>query len=369
MALGAVMGLFAQQSLSAEPRLPEVDRLVEQALAAGKAPGAVVLIGAREGILHRAAYGLRQVEPTPEPMTLDAVFDLASLTKPVATATSVLLLAQRGQIDVLAPVSRTMPEFAGEGKDVVTIAQLLTHTSGLIADNPLADYQGGRDEAWQRICGLKLVAPPGEKFIYSDVGFIVLGMLIERVSGRPLNEFTRANLFKPLGMNETEYCPGPALRERAVPTERREGEWLRGEVHDPRAHALGDVAGHAGLFSTADDLARYARMILNAGKVDGGQLLTPDTIEALLVSREVPGGIRTWGWDRQSKYSSNRGQGLSPRAIGHGGFTGTGMWIDPDLGLFVIFLSSRLHPDGKGTVNPLIGEIGTAAVRARTGAE
>lgn len=355
----------ATATVTSEPRLPAVDAIVQRGLDAGEMPGAIVLIGQGDRVLHRAAYGFRQVEPEREPMTLQTLFDLASLTKPVATAASIMLLAERDQLDVLAPVARRIPEFAASGKDSVTVHQLLTHTSGLIADNALKDYRPGRKHAFDQICRLNLTAPPGERFIYSDVGYITLGFLVERVSGMGLDEFTRKNFFEPLKMSDTCFCPAPAAHGNCAPADRRGEDWIRGTVHDPRAFALGGVAGHAGLFSTADDLARYARMILHRGELDGVRVLRRESVELMLISRPVPeNGIRTWGWDRQTRYSSNRGDGMSERAIGHGGFTGTGLWIDPDLELYVIFLSNRLHPNGTGKVNPLIGEIGTAAVNA-----
>jgi len=357
--------LMAQDS----PKISGIDPLVEQAIQAGNMPGAVVLIGTSNRILHRQAYGQRQVEPAPETMTLDTLFDLASLTKPVATATSILLLREQGKLDLDAPVMTYLPEFGQHGKEKITSAQLLTHTSGLVADNHIRDYAHGREAAWKKICELKLTAPPGEKFIYSDVGFITLGILIEKLSGKSEKDFTATHLFEPLQMQETGYLPGKLLQTRAAPmnreqANREESQWIRGIVHDPRARAMNGIAGHAGVFSTADDLSRYARMILNRGTLQGVQILKPESIDALLISRPIPGGIRTWGWDRQTGFSSNKGQGMTERAIGHGGFTGTGLWIDPGLDLYIIFLSNRLHPDGKGAVNRLIGQIGTLAVQS-----
>lgn len=362
-------GMVLWMSLAAFAETPSgisaVDAFVEQAIAEGEMPGAVVLIGTKDRLLHRKAYGQRQIEPTPEAMTPDTVFDLASLTKPLVTATSVLLLSEQGKIDIAAPVIRYLPEFGQAEKETVTVAQLLTHTSGLIADNALRDYENGKEAAWKNICSLKLTAPPGEKFIYSDVSYITLGMLVERVSGQPLNEFSAKQIFQPLQMTSTGYLPDKSLQARSAPMNQEQGEWIRGIVHDPRARALGGVAGHAGVFSTADDLGHYARMVLHHGSLAGERVLKPETVDLMLTSRPVPGGIRTWGWDRQTGFSHNKGDGMSNRAIGHGGFTGTGLWIDPGLNLYVVFLSNRLHPDGKGAVNTLIGKIGTEAVRRR----
>jgi CubicO group peptidase (beta-lactamase class C family) len=367
--LGAViLQLTATPALGDGPvvSLSQIDMIVGKGIAEGQMPGAVVVVGGSPGVLYRKAYGQRQVEPTPEPMSVDTVFDIASLTKPVATATSVMLLAEQKKIDIHAPLVQYLPEFGKHGKEVITISQLLSHTSGLIADNHLRDYSEGKDVAWEKICGLKLVAPPGEKFIYSDVGFIALGVLVEKISGKDLNEFTRQSIFAPLEMNDTGYLPPASLMPRIAPANRQGEKWIRGSVHDPRASGMGGIAGHAGVFSTADDLSRYATMILREGSSSKTRVMQPETVRLMGESRSVPGGgIRTWGWDRQTGFSSNRGRGMTDRAMGHGGFTGTGLWIDPGLDIYVIFLSNRLHPDGKGAVNRLIGEIGTIAVQAK----
>lgn len=350
---------------SMDPRqLGAIDEAVEEALRAGKMPGCVVLIGRHGKIVFEKAYGRRQIQPEPAPMTLDTMFDLASLTKPVATATSVMILMERGKVGLNDPIARHIPEFAANGKERITVLQLLTHQGGLIADNSLNDYRDGPEKARERLFALKPVATPGSKFIYSDVGFLVLGELVRRVAGKGLDEFTRENVFGPLGMKETGFLPGSALRRRAAPTEKRDGKWIQGEVHDPRSYALGGVAGHAGLFSTARDLAVYAQMLLRRGQYGGVRVLQESTVAAMTTAHPVSTGLRGLGWDMRTGYSSNRGESFSPRAFGHGGFTGTAMWIDPELDLFVIFLSNRLHPDGKGAVNPLAGRIGTIAANA-----
>ncbi len=367
-------GWFAGSCLHADDAvsIAAIDDLVARGMADGDMPGAVVLVLHQREVVHRRAYGDAQVEPERREMQFDAIFDLASLTKPIATATSVMVLVDKGLIDLDAPASRYLPEFTGDGKEEITVRQLLTHQGGLIPDNHLRDYADGPDVAWEKICKLDLAASPGEEFIYSDVSFMVLGKLVERVSGQTLNEFAQERIFEPLEMHDTSFRIADELTvddrsRRCVPTEQRDGAWMLGEVHDPRAYALGGVAGHAGLFSTADDLARYARMILAGGELDGPRVLSPAAVAEMMAPNPVPGGgIRGLGWDKQSSFSKNRGEGMSDSAIGHGGFTGTAMWIDPELDLVVIFLSSRLHPDGAGTVNPLIGEIGTAAVDAVT---
>ncbi|MCA8998839.1 MAG: serine hydrolase [Planctomycetaceae bacterium] len=346
------------------PTLDAIDAIVAEGMEKGEMPGAVVLVGTSKQILHFRAYGDRQQEPDIEAMTRDTIFDLASLTKPIATATSVMVLVDQGKVSVTEAASKYLPEFTGHGKEGITLHHLLTHTSGLIADNHLRDYQDGPEQAWERICALELKAEPGEEFIYSDVGFIVLGKLIERVSGRPLNEFAHENIYKPLGMAATGYLPPAERSGQIAPTEKVDGQWRRGVVHDPRSHLLGGVAGHAGLFSHASELSLYAKMILGKGELNGTRILSEPTWELMLTPREVPRGTRAYGWDHRTGYSSNRGEGLSDRAIGHGGFTGTGIWIDPQRDLYYIWLSSRLHPDGKGTVNKLIGRVGAVAAEA-----
>jgi uncharacterized protein YbbC (DUF1343 family)/CubicO group peptidase (beta-lactamase class C family) len=350
----ADVGMDAQQ-------LARIDEIVAEGLAAKRMPGCVVCVGRQGKIVFLKAYGNRQIEPSTVPMTTDTVFDMASITKPVATATSIMILIERGKLKLSDKVSAIIPEFAANEKENITVRDLLIHQSGLIADNPLSDYEKGPEEAMKKICDLKLQVPTGSKFIYSDVNFILLGEIVHRVSGQKLNEFAPENIYKPLGMNETGYLPGEDLRKRAAPTEKRNDHWMQGEVHDPRSYKLGGVAGHAGLFSTAQDLAKYAQMMINGGELGAARVLAHRTILEMTQGERVSTGKRGLGWDKQTGYSINRGDMLSPRAFGHGGFTGTVMWIDPELQLFYIFLSNRVHPDGKGSVNQLAGRIGSVA--------
>ena len=346
-------------------RLAAIDGLVEGALADTKMPGCVVCIGRRDGIALLKAYGRRAVAPADEPMTTDTVFDLASITKPVATATAVMRLVEEGRLRLSDPVATHIPEFAAAGKEKLSVHDLLTHQSGLIADNPISDYADGPDAAFERIWKLAPLHPVGEKFIYSDVNFIVLGRLVERITGESLDAFTTRVTFAPLGMTETGYRPAAALRGRCAPTEERDGGWMRGDVHDPRCWKLGGVAGHAGLFGTATDLARYATMMLADGSLDGARVLAAPTVATMTRGWRIPGGgVRGLGWDKRSPLSSNRGDLLTEAAFGHGGFTGTALWIEPGLDLYVIFLSNRVHPDGKGLVNPLIARIASCAAGA-----
>ncbi len=354
----------ASVGLSAH-RLAVIDDIVAEGLRDKKLPGAVVVIGYQGQIVYRQAFGQRQLEPTPEPMTLDTVFDLASLTKPIATGTSIMQLIEAGKIGLDDPVAKYLPAFGNHGKEAITIRHLLTHQGGLIADNSMKDFADGRVKSVENLMTLKPLAAPTERFIYSDVGFMVLGELVAAVSGQTLDEYTRQHLFVPLGMHETMFRPTSIAAERFAPTEQRDGHWIRGEVHDPRAFALGGVAGHAGLFSTADDLARYAQAMLNGGQLGEVRILQPETVDMMTSSQLIPGGgTRGLGWDNRSGYSSNRGDLMSLTACGHGGFTGTALWFDPKQQLFVIFLSNRVHPKGEGSVNPLIGRISTIAVSA-----
>jgi uncharacterized protein YbbC (DUF1343 family) len=338
-----------------------IDRLVADALAQGKLPGCVVVVGRKNGIVYQKAFGSRALLPEKEPMTEDTLFDLASLTKPVATATALMVLVDQGKVDLDERASRYVPEFGARGKDAITVRQLLTHSSGLPAEISVDDCEHGRAEAIRRIAALPLKAAPGAKFVYSDVGFLVLEEVIRRVTGTDFATFVDGAIFKPLGMSETGFLPSPKDRRRFAPTEQRGGLWMRGEVHDPRAFRLGGVAGHAGLFSSAKDLARYARMVLGFGALDDARVLSTRTLAKMLAPHDVPGGIRALGWDMQSSYSANRGASLSRRAVGHGGYTGTSLWIDPDQDIFVLFLSNRVHPNGKGSINALAGAIATLA--------
>ncbi len=347
--------------------LAHIDQVVAEGIHENHMPGCVVVVGRRGRVVFRKAYGHRSIEPKVRPMAVDTLFDLASLTKPVATASSIMILLEQGRLRLDDAVADHLPEFAVHGKETITVQQLLTHQGGLIPDNPLADYVDGPEVAWQRIFALRPQVEPGSRFQYTDVGFLVLGKLVERLSGQTIDAFSREHIFEPLGMKDTGFVPDEARRQRAAVTERREGQWIQGSVHDPRAFHLDGVAGHAGLFSTADDLSIYADMMLNDGATDRARILGPWTVITMTSAFPVSSGFRGLGWDKQTGYSSNRGELFTTRAFGHGGFTGTAMWIDPGLDLFVIFLSNRLHPDGRGNVNPLAGRIGTIAAASIVG--
>lgn len=366
--------LFCGQSSAAPPteRLKEIDAAVEAAITRGDCPGAVVLVVHGDSVAYRKAYGNRAVKPAEVAMTVDTVFDMASLTKPVATGTSVMILIQQGKLKPADLVSKHWPAFAANGKDKVTVEHLLLHTSGLTADNAIADYADGRAKALERIAALKLEALPGTRFKYSDVGYIVLGELVERVSGTPLDGFAKKHVFDPLKMADTGFTPKDA--KRIAPTGPRDGKIILGAVHDPRAYKMGGVAGHAGLFSTADDTARYCRMLLRGGELDGARVLDAATVKLFTEGHAVPlidkdkketKGARSFGWDVDTGYSGQRGDVFKKgTGYGHTGFTGTSVWLDPGTKTAVIVLTNRVHPDDKGNVLALRRKIGTIVAEA-----
>lgn len=348
-------------------KLAELDAAITNAIAQNKCPGGVLWLE-RDGVAYHRAYGQRAVLPEPEPMTEDTLFDAASLTKVVACTPAVMLLVERGQVRLDAPVSDYLPEFTGAGRELVTVHHLLTHTSGLRPDISLTPAWSGRDAALKLFWAENLTAPPGTRVIYSDTGPILLGEIVRRVSGRPLDAFVEAEVYRPLQMHDTGFNPPAAKRARIAPTEVEDGQPLRGVVHDPRARRLGGVAGHAGLFTTAADLARFARLLLAGGKLDGVRLFQPETVR-LMTSVQTPPGLprRGLGWDIDSPYAGPRGELFPLGSYGHTGWTGTSIWIDPFSDTFVIFLSNRNHPTEAGNVIALRRAIGTLAAQAVVG--
>ncbi len=333
----------ATPSSTDQARYAPLDALLRDAVEKGNAPGAVLLVGHNGAVVYRKAYGNRALEPSKEPMTPDTVFDTASLTKVLATTTSVMRMVQLGQVKLNDPVAKYIPEFAQNGKSDVTVRQLMTHYSGLRADLDLKPYWRGVDEAYSRANAEKLVNPPGSTFLYSDINFIVLGELVQRVSGTPLNQYAQTYVFGPLGMTMTTFNPPETWTPRIAPTEHdeRTGAMLRGVVHDPTARAMGGVAGHAGVFSTADDLAKFAQAMLNGG----APILSPWIVEKMTTPQQPPNltNVRGLGWDIDSPFSSNRGDLLPVGSFGHTGFTGTSLWIDPTTNTYVILLTNAVH--------------------------
>ena len=347
--------------------MPEIDELVTRAIRAGRTPGAVVIVGRRSGVVFRRAYGRRAIVPEREEMTVDTIFDLASLTKPLVVATLVQWLIENGRLDIHERAVKYLPEFGVRDKYLVSVEQLLLHTSGLPPTNTLRDYWHGAKRARELALGGWLYKYPGREFIYSDLGYIALGEMIESITGERLDATAERVIWKPLGMLDTRYCPTLCDDPRIAPTELNHG-WaknpIRGQPSDTRVFRLGGVAGNAGVFSSADDVARFARMVLGEGELDGVRVLSPERVRDMNHPRPVPKATRALGWDVSSGFSSARGHELSPEAVGHGGYTGTSLWIDPVQDLFVVFLSNRNHPFSTGRVTDLQGHVADAAVRA-----
>jgi uncharacterized protein YbbC (DUF1343 family)/CubicO group peptidase (beta-lactamase class C family) len=345
-----------------QARFAPLDALLRDAVEKGDAPGAVLLVGHNGAVVYRKAYGSRALEPSKEPMTPDTVFDIASLTKVLATTTSVMRMVQLGQVKLNDPVAKYIPEFAQNGKGDVTVRQLMTHYSGLPADLELKPYWHGLDEGYARANAEKLVNPPGAVFLYSDVNFIVLGELVQRVSGMALNQYGQNYVFGPLGMTMTMFNPPETWKPRIAPTAQNGGAGpLRGTVHDPTARVMGGVAGHAGVFSTADDLAKFAQALLNGG----APVLSPLIVEKMTTPQQPPNmtNVRGLGWDIDSPFSSNRGDLLPVGSFGHTGFTGTSLWIDPTTNTYVILLTNAVHLK-YGNVISLRTEVATAVAAA-----
>jgi uncharacterized protein YbbC (DUF1343 family)/CubicO group peptidase (beta-lactamase class C family) len=346
-------------------KLAQMDTEIQQNISSNRLPGGVLWFE-RNGAIYHKAYGQRAVVPRKEQMTEDTIFDAASLTKVLATAPSIMLLIERGKIELDAPLVRYLPEFKSNGKDAITIRNLLTHTSGLPSGLP-------RDQPWQGYAkGIEiaseqpLTAPVGTIFHYSDINFIILGEVVRRVSGMLLSEFAQREFYTPLKMVDTSFLPPASKLDRIAPTEKQGDRVLRGVVHDPTSRKMGSVAGHAGVFTTAADLARFARFMLNKGELEGVRILKPETVR-LMTSVQSPPAVaarRALGWDIDSPYAGPRGKIFPIGSYGHTGWTGTSIWIDPFSRTFLILLSNRNHPDESGNVIGLRSHLGTIAAEA-----
>lgn len=357
-------------------RLALIDAAVDAAIKGHQLPGTVVLVGRRDAIVYRKAFGHRALEPSVEPMTLDTIFDLASLTKVVATTPSAMVLLEDGRIRLNDRVATYIPGFERYGKGAITIRHLMTHVSGLRPDLDMGAEFSDYDAAIARAIEEVPTAPPGERFVYSDINYVLLGDIIKRVSGTPLDVFSLEHVFRPLGMRDTMFKPPAALRARIAPTEKcsprgwpcegADAVMMRGIVHDPTARRMGGIAGHAGLFSTAADLSLFCRMLLHNGRLGATRVLAPLAVLRMATPATSPTqpAIRGLGWDLDTAYSSNRGDLFPIGSYGHTGFTGTSLWIDPFSGTYVVFLSNRVHPDGKGDVTPLRAKIATIVASA-----
>ena len=322
-----------------------IDEAANEAVASGEIPGVVVLVGRGDDILLHRAYGSRRLLPHPVPMTTDTIFDLASLTKPFATTLAVMSLIEKGLIKIDAPLGRYLKEFRDKRFDEITIRRLLTHSAGLAAYPPNHVVSSGFPSAASAIAKMPLDYPPGSAFQYSDTGFILLAEAVRRVSGSPLDRYLERTVYKPLGLADTSFHPKVSALPRVAPTEFVNGVLLRGEVHDQRARLLGGVAGHAGLFSTSADLSRIIRMLLNRGALDGQRIFEAATVKEMWESAPVG---RALGWDVSSSYSKTMSPYFPEGSVGHLGFTGTAVWVDPPTRSYLIVLTNRVHPYGGG---------------------
>lgn len=346
------------QTFSASPQL---DAAIDQAIREDRIPGAVLIVGHNGEVVHRKAYGRRAVVPQIEAMTIDTVFDCASLTKVIATTSSLMKLFEQGKLRLDERVTQYLPEFQ-RGKSGITIRNLMTHFSGMRPDLDLTPAWSGYETGIGMALMEKPTTPPGTRFVYSDINFILLGEIVRRLSGETLDVFARRSIFEPLGMSETMFLPPASLRDRIAPTETP----LRGVVHDPTARFMGGVAGHAGLFSTADDLARFCEMMLGRGTRQGARIFSPLTVEKFTTPQSPLDQpiLRGLGWDIDSPFSSNRGELFPIGSYGHTGFTGTSVWIDPYSQSYVILLTNSVHPAHRPPISSLRRRVATIAAAA-----
>lgn len=347
-------------------RLARLDDVVEEAIVKGETPGAVLLVARKGKIVYKKAFGHRALVPQREAMTVDTIFDLASLTKVIVTATSIMILVEEGKISLSDLVATHLPDFAQYEKGSATISDLLVHYSGLRPDLDLDEPWMGYETALEKAYQEQLLAPPGERFIYSDINYLLLAEVVRRVSGKPIQDFSAERIFRPLGMTHTGFNLPLEWVARIAPTEVRDEKMLRGQVHDPTAFRMGGSAGHAGLFSTIDDTAIYAQMILNGGIYKGLRVLSPLTV-LKMTTPQSPGGRVEWrglGFDIQSRLSTTRGDLFPVGSFGHTGFTGTSIWIDPYTESFVVLFTNRLHAEGRGDVSSLRKKVASVVAAA-----
>ncbi|NVN05272.1 beta-lactamase family protein [Asaia spathodeae] len=344
-----------------------VDRLMTRAVHDGKMPGAILVIGHHNTVVHRSVIGHRALVPEREKLTIDTVFDMASLTKPLVTALCLMQLVEAGRLSLDTKVTALLPDFAANGKGDISLRLLLTHYSGLPPDLPLTAPWQGRDEALRLACASPLMARPGSTFIYSDINFIVLGRIVEIVSGNSLQQQARHGIFAPLSMGHSDFLPRASEQKIIAPTQYQDdGTMLRGVVHDPTARRMGGIAGHAGLFSREDDLVRYIAALIacRAGQNSAFPLSRAGVL--LMTTPQQPRDrreLRGLGWDIDTHYSSLRGEGFPPGSFGHTGFTGPSLWIAPESGSFVLILTNRVHPRGGVSLVALRRSVSTEVAR------
>jgi CubicO group peptidase (beta-lactamase class C family) len=336
-------------------RFTEIDQVVEEGIATANFPGAVVLVGQEDDIVYWQAFGNKIVDPFEEPTDKNTIFDLASMTKPIATATSIMILRDRKKIALDDYVSKYLPAFACKGKEEVRIEHLLTHTSGLPAYTNAAELkeQFGSpcpDKVIEKICSFEAASKPGEKFRYSCLGYIILARVVENISGQNIGQFSKENIFVPLGMKHTSYNPREARKLDIAATEVIDGRPLRGTVHDPLARLMAGLSGNAGLFSYAYDLSIYCRMLLNDGALNGKKILSPEAVKLLTTARTHG---RACGFDVNSTYAWVKGSYAPEQAFCHTGYTGTSIVGDPVSKTYIIILTNRAHPNDDGTTKPV----------------
>lgn len=367
-----------------QARLAELDRAIEDNIAARKLPGAVFHLE-RDGAVYERAFGAHTYEAGAAKVTPDTVFDAASLSKVLATAPAVLLLAEEGRIDLEAPLLRYFPECAGGGRDAITVRQLLTHSSGLPAGLPARPAWQGREAAYRLACTQDVTHAPGTFFRYSDINYILLGRLVEQTAGMGIDRFVQQRFYGPLGMRDTGYLPlarmpagaiaptqrGPDSLDVALHGDLAPGALLQGEVHDPTVRRMGNVGGSAGVFTTARDVARFARMLLNGGELDGVRVLSAQSVRLLTTARSPSGlALRGMGMDIDSPYAQRpRGAVFPLGSYGHTGFTGCILWVDPGSRTFYVFLSNRVYPDDKSNILALYTQLGTLSAQAAQAAQ
>ncbi len=361
IAAGVVWGWPAYEPVADLPSSAALDALVNAAVKADEIPGAVLLIGRQGRIVHRKAYGYRALEPRRELMTLDTIFDATSLTKVVATTSALTKLFEAGLIRLNDRVTQYLPDFQGGHTDI-TVRDLATHFSGLRPDLDLQPAWTGYETGIRMALGEKPVAPAGSQFIYSDINFLLLGEIARRLISEPYTDFLRSKIFAPLGMNETRFLPPAALVRRIAPTEKVKGRILRGVVHDTTARYMNGIAGHAGLFTTADDLARFCEAILGGGERNGTRVFTELAIGKFTTPQSPPNQaiLRGIGWDIDSPFSANRGELFPLGSFGHTGYTGTSIWMDPVSLTYIVLLTNSVHPRVRPAANSLRGRIATS---------
>lgn len=368
--------------LVAEP-YDRIAPLVEKAIPDKQLPGAVVVVGQGDKVLYRKAFGFITYSPAAAVTTPDTVFDLASLTKPLVTTTLIMQLVEQGELRLTDPVGKYLQQLNDAEVKKITMLQLLTHSSGLADGFDRREFWQGKAGLEQQLAKLKLKTKPDQQFVYSDIGFILLGLVAEQITKQSLDLLAEQRIFLPLQMKDSRYLPldkpsqDVAYIQRIAPTENLKGDadyqkllpnyaqpYLHAVVHDPTALRLGGVAGHAGVFGTADDLALFAQMLLNGGELKGQKVLSPLAVQRLLTPVVIGNQSRALGWDMQTGYSAPKGDLLPQGSFGHTGFTGTSIWLDPASRTYIILLSNRVHPNRTTSITDLRAKLANIVASA-----